>query len=107
MTRMILTAAAALGLAASAPSIVSAAPYSVDVRQADIQQRIDAGLRSGQLTSREAARLRGDYRTIAELEKTYRETGPGLTMSERRDLQLRLDRLSRQIFAYRNNSKYR
>jgi hypothetical protein len=87
---------AGLGIAATAlPTAASAAPWqNVNQRQAAIEHRIDQGVRNGRLNQREAVRLRSEYRQIAQLENRYRRSGGGLSASERRDLDQRLDRLS-------------
>ncbi|MFV0625107.1 hypothetical protein ACBY01_14005 [Sphingomonas sp. ac-8] len=86
---------AGLGIATAAlPTAASAAPWtSVNQRQAVVEQRIDQGIRSGRLTRREAVNLRSEYRQIAQLENRYRRSGGGLSVSERRDLDTRIDRL--------------
>jgi len=104
---------AGLGMAASAvPAVASAAPayghpgygapmqagwQSINQRQDRLWARIDQGVHSGSLTRREAAQLRSQFNTIAQLEARYRRTAPGLTMAERRDLDRRFDALSARI----------
>lgn len=67
----------------------------INVRQANLDRRIDVGVRNGQLSRREAARLRGEFGALARLEANYRRGG--LTAWERNDLDRRFDRLSAQI----------
>lgn len=69
----------------------------INQRQRMLDNRIDAGVRSGRLTFREAVRLRSEFRDIAQLEMRYRRGG--LTLWERRDLDRRFDRLETQLFA--------
>ncbi|MFZ3485487.1 hypothetical protein [Sphingomonas sp. 3-13AW] len=87
---------ASLGIAATAlPTAASAAPWqNVNQRQTSIERRIDQGIRTGQLDRREAVRLRTELRQISQLENRYRRSGGGLSVSERRDLDQRLDRLA-------------
>jgi hypothetical protein len=91
----------AIALAASASLAAFSAPalaqtwMSIDSRQQMLDQRIDSGIRSGQLTPPEAARLRAEFRDIASLEARYR--AGGLSDWERRDLDRRFDALSAQI----------
>ena len=93
-----LIAASALAVTAGA---ASAQPYrgdrwmSVNERQANLDRRIDRGLETGQLTRREAFRLRQEFRDIARLEYRYRANG--LSNWERADLDRRFDRLSAQL----------
>lgn len=87
---------AGLGIATAAlPTAASAAPWqSVNQRQASIERSIDQGVRNGRLTRREAVNLRAEYRQIAQLENRYRRSGGGISASERRDLDNRLNRLA-------------
>lgn len=68
---------------------------NINQRQARLDQRIDQGVRSGQLTRGEAQRLRSEYREIARIENRYRRGG--LSNWERADLDRRFDRLAMQI----------
>jgi len=78
---------------------------SINERQARLDQRIDRGLRSGQLTRNEAYRLRSEFRRIAYLENRYRSNG--LSSWERADLDRRFDALSAQIrFERRDGDRY-
>ena len=70
---------------------------SINQRQADLYARIDAGVRSGDLSSYEASRLRRDFAQLNDMEYQYRRTGNGLTADERRDLDSRFDQLSARI----------
>jgi len=68
---------------------------SLEDRKLALDARIDAGIRSGQLTSGEAANLRDDFDDIAAVEASYRIDG--LSPSERADLSRRFDDLSARI----------
>lgn len=68
---------------------------SINVRQANLDRRIDQGVRNGGLSRREATRLRSDFNGLLRLEANYRRGG--LTAWERTDLDRRFDRLSAQI----------
>jgi hypothetical protein len=101
---------AGLGIAAATIPAASAQYggwQGINQRQAQLDRRIDQGVRSGQLNRREAARLRDEFRGIASLEQRYRRSAPGLTMAERRDLDRRFDALSRKIRWERNDRNYR
>jgi hypothetical protein len=88
------------------PSIASAQPWqSIDARQANLERRIDQGVRHGDLTRPEAMRLRGEFRDLARLERQYRRDG--LSPWERRDLDRRFDRLSNRIYAERHDNQDR
>ena len=91
-----------LAMAVAASALAMAAPASaqgwqpINQRQANLDQRIDVGVRNGSLTRPEAFRLRAEFNDLARLEARYRSTN-GLSMSERADLDRRFDALSAQI----------
>lgn len=79
-----------------APHAVSHGAWqSINARQANLDRRIDRGLRNGQLSRREATRLRGEFNGLLRLEANYRRGG--LTGWERADLDRRFDRLAANI----------
>ena len=78
---------------------------SINRRQANLDRRIDVGVRNGSLTRREAASLRREFNNIARLESRYRRNG--LNRWEMADLDRRFDQLSRQIRAERNDHQTR
>lgn len=90
---------AGLGLAAaSIPAAATAAPWqSINQRQANLQSRINQGVRNGALNRNEASRLRTRFANLNRLEYRYRRTGGGLSTWERRDLDQRFNVLSRSI----------
>jgi hypothetical protein len=99
--------AAAFGSFAAAPASANPHGYGHDrgygyergdrpnVSEREIARRIEMGERTGQLTRREAWRLRSELRNINRLEAEYR--WDGLNWRERADLDRRLDFLSRQV----------
>ena len=102
-----------LALAAAASALALAAPASaqmwqpINQRQANLDARIDAGVRDGSLTRPEAARLRGALNDLSRLETSYRYSGGALSLSERADLDRRFNGLSSQIRDQRNDDQYR
>lgn len=103
---LILAAAAASVMAMAAPA--SAAPWqSINQRQANLEQRIDQGVRDGSLTRAEASRLRAEFNDLSRLEARYRYSGGGLSLQERVDLDRRFDALSSQIRFERNDRQDR
>jgi hypothetical protein len=68
---------------------------SINQRQAQLDRRIEQGVRTGSLSRREATRLRSDFNSLARLEASYRRGG--LSSWERADLDRRFDRLEAQI----------
>lgn len=109
---------AGLGIAVSAVpmSAAIAAPdrapafqswQNINARQANLYRRIDQGVRSGQLSRSEAARLRNEFASLNRLEAQYRRSRPGLTIAERRDLDRRFDALSARIRYQKNDREHR
>ncbi|WP_431471020.1 hypothetical protein [Sphingosinithalassobacter sp. LHW66-3] len=104
---------AGIGMAATAiPAAAIAAPapqqwQNINQRQANLDRRIDMGVRNGSVTRQEAVRLRQQFRALERIEAQYRRSRPGLTMAERRDLDRRFDALSRQIRIERNDRQVR
>ena len=106
MKKLLLLAAAAGMLAVSAPA--NAAPWdngNINARQAELNGRIDAGIRDGSLTRTEALNLRAQSRQIAFLERRYHYNG--LSFGERRDLDRRLDQLAQNIRYERHDAETR
>lgn len=77
---------------------------NINQRQAELDRRIDQGVRRGTLTRSEAARLRAEFRQIAQLERRYRANG--LSMRERADLDARFDRLATRIRWEQRDNQY-
>lgn len=65
-------------------------------RRADLEARIDIGVRDGSISYAEANRLRTDYDGLVQLEARYAADGR-LTVQERADLRDRYQRLSQQV----------
>ncbi len=91
MAKLILGVAAGLLSAA-----VSVPAGTVDARQCEQRARIHRGVRSGELTRLEAARLAAGEAAIRAEERLYRADGY-LGPRERADLQRDLSRQSRAI----------
>ncbi|MBL8772661.1 MAG: hypothetical protein JNK30_14860 [Phenylobacterium sp.] len=98
MKTLILPLAVATALTAGA---ATAQPYgwgsarSIDERQDMLMHRIDRGEATGQLTRREAYRLKMEFNAIARLEARYRYNG--LSRWEANDLMQRLDNLQHSV----------
>jgi hypothetical protein len=75
---------------------------SINQRQRNLDARIDAGIRRGDISRREAYRLRAEFQEIANLEARYRRSN-GLDRRERADLDRRFDRLSYMVQAERRD----
>ncbi|MCS6622946.1 hypothetical protein N0B44_08500 [Roseibacterium beibuensis] len=65
-------------------------------RRADLDARIDAGVRDGSISRYEADRLRDDYDALVQLETRYAADGR-MTTAERRDLRDRYRTLSQRV----------
>ncbi|MNH53375.1 hypothetical protein D3C73_50640 [compost metagenome] len=70
-------------------------------RKYNLDRRIDQGVRTRQLSSREASRLKGELNSLVRLERQYQQGG--LTRWERQDLDRRYDRLSAKVRYERND----
>ncbi|MFZ2028968.1 MAG: hypothetical protein WAU68_01555 [Vitreimonas sp.] len=104
MKKLLAMAVAASALALAAPASAQAW-QNINQRQAQLDSRIDAGVRDGSLTRQEAFRLRGEFNDLARLEARYRVDG--LSYGERADLDRRFDALSSQIRYQRNDGQDR
>lgn len=104
-TLTLIAATTASVLALSAGTAAAQGWTSINERQANLDARIDAGVRSGDLTRVEARELRDAFSGVAELEARYR--ADGLSAWERTDLERRFDALSSRIRYDRNDSQTR
>ena len=85
-----------LAQTATPPAKDPAATPGVDKRQANQQQRIDQGVKSGELTGKEAARLEKGQERIQTMEDKAKADGK-VTPKERERLQKAENRESRRI----------
>ena len=74
----------------------------VNARQHHQRDRIKQGVRSGELTRREARHVAGDQRDIRQLERAYKSDG-SLTTKERRDLRHEQNQASRDIYRQKHD----
>ncbi len=74
---------------------------SINQRQRQIDNRIDAGRSDGSISRAEGARLRAEFDYLVRLEANYRRGG--LSNAERRDLDRRFDRLEGRVVAERRD----
>lgn len=82
------------------------APNQVDNREANQQQRTANGLRSGQMTSGEAARTnRNQSNTAQQVHNERTANGGALTGQERRQANRQENRNSRQIYNEKHNNR--
>jgi hypothetical protein len=106
MKRFLLPLLAATAIGVSIPAVAGAQTWmSINQRQAELDRRIDVGVRSGQLTPAEAARVRAEFQDILRLEANYRRDG--LSYQERAELDRRFDMLENRVIAERRDDQRR
>lgn len=96
---LLISVLAALALpvyAQTAPAKDPAATPGIDKRQAEQQKRIDQGVKSGQLTQKEAARLEKGQERVQKMEDKAKADGK-VTAKERARIQRAQDGQSRHI----------
>ncbi|MCW5823753.1 MAG: hypothetical protein KIT34_13190 [Cyanobacteria bacterium TGS_CYA1] len=77
--------------------------YGVNNRQQRQQNRIQSGVQSGTLTSKEAARLTRQQNALARQEARYRASGNGLSRKERVRLEREQNQISQNIHRQAND----
>ncbi|MGD9561444.1 MAG: hypothetical protein AB7F88_05270 [Pyrinomonadaceae bacterium] len=77
--------------------------FNVNGRQHNQRQRIGQGVRSGELTVRETARLTREQVQIRRMENRFRTSGDGLSNRERVRLQRELNQSSRHIYRQKHD----
>ena len=103
MKKIVISLLAVSTMAVAAAPAMAAPWQSVNQRQANIEWRIEQSQRAHRISPREARNLKAQLRDIARLEIRYRDSRPGLTQWERRDLDQRLNTLSQRIRYERND----
>ena len=85
--------------AATAPAVADYRTYDdgINERLDRLEQRIERGRQSGELTRYEYGRLRNEMRLIARDERAFRADGH-LSWPERQHLQARVDAVSRAVY---------
>lgn len=101
-TSMILSGLAALSLAAAA--FAEPATPNIDKRQIHQEKRIQQGVRSGQLTPEEAARLEKQQKKIQNAEDAAKADGK-VTAQERKKLHKMQDNASENINRKKHNAR--
>jgi len=86
---------------------MAAGAAEVDRRERRQQERIAEGVRSGELTPRETARLeRKEARIHREIERDRAANGGTLTPAERRRINRQQIRVSRQIYREKHDAQH-
>lgn len=80
---------------------------NINSRQRHQEVRIRQGIRSGELTRREAARLEAREGRIRAQEYRYRTSGGSFTPRERAKIQHRLNHTSRDIYRQKHDRQNR
>lgn len=101
--RTIFTAAVLM----SAAAIAAPAQAGINQRQAHQQQRIYNGVRTGELTSREASRLERQQEHIDRVEARDRASGGGLSGRERAQIAHLQNHASRNIYRQKHDAQER
>lgn len=78
----------------------------VNARQHHQRERIQQGVRSGELTRRETRQVAAGQRDIRQLERAYKSDGT-LTGAERHDLRHEQNQASREIYRQKHDEKSR
>lgn len=102
MKNVMLAAIATSALMGIGSAAQAQAWNSIENRARDLDPRIYAGIRSGQITEAEATRLRSDVRDVVRLEQRY--SAGGLDYRERADLDRRWETISSRVYAERHDS---
>src|SRR5947207_11232467 len=84
-----------------------AGSHGINSREYREQQRINQGIRSGELTRREAVRLEEGMARIRTDERFARMTGGGISSRERARLERELNRESRGIYRQKHDGQDR
>ncbi len=103
ITAITAAVAGALALAIAAPAM---ADTLIDQRQANQEQRIDQGVRSGALTAAEAARLERGQARIERMESRALADGR-MTPQERRRIMHAQDVQSHHIYRQKHDRQHR
>jgi len=97
---------AALAALAILPAAAQSATPRVDQRQANQEARIEQGVKSGELTKKEAARLKAGQARVAAKEAKAKEDGK-VTAGERARLEHAQDKQSRRIAKQKHDKQER
>ena len=102
-TMIALIIAALPGIAFAQSTDTKSTPR-IDKRQAEQQQRIDQGVKSGQLTGKEAARLEKGQDRIQKMENKAMADGK-MTKKERAKIEKAQDRESKKIYREKHDKQ--
>lgn len=103
---MTLAMVAVLVMAAQVADAAGTRDPRVNARQHNQRDRIQQGVRMGELTGREARRLAEGQRDVRQLERAYKSDGI-LTSRERADLHHEQNQTSRDIYRQKHDAQDR
>jgi len=103
MASVFFVALFVLGISA----VAMAGPRGINHREYREQQRINQGIRSGELTRHEAVRLEEGLAKIRTDERFDRMSGGGINRRERAQLNRELNRESRAIYHQKHDGQER
>jgi hypothetical protein len=102
----LLTLCAPAAFSQSGTPTVEKKPATIHQRKENQQDRIAQGVKSGQLTPRETAKLERQQRSINKEERHMRKADNGhLTPADRRALNRRQNRASRNVYRKKHNAR--
>ena len=101
-----VVAVAALIFAISTPVLAEPQSSGIDKREHKQKERINQGVESGQLTKKEARRLRHEQKRIKAKEEAMKLDGT-LTKGERKELQQDLNKASEHIAEQKHDAQTR
>ncbi len=103
-TKTVLSIGSAALLMATAAYAAPTADPGIQKREQNQEKRIDQGVKSGQLTPREAGKLERQQARIRQNESRMKSDGK-LTRKERRKLTKEQNRASRNIYRKKHNNR--
>lgn len=92
-------------LLAAALFIPAASAQRIEKRKDLQDERIDKGRESGQLTKKEAVRLRARQKNLNQQVREDRRDGGGMTAAERAKIEKRQDNLSKDIYKQKHDAQ--
>ena len=101
-----IVAVAALIVAFSTPVLAEPQSPNIDKREHNQKERIKQGVESGQLTKKEARRLRHEQKRIKAKEEAMKSDGT-LTKGERKELHQDLNKASDHIAEQKHDAQTR
>ena len=100
MKNFFTTAAAIIALAA--PAVMG---QRIENRKDEQKARIEEGKKSGELTKKEAARIKARERDLNKQIREDRKDGGGMTAAERAKIEKRQDNISKDIYKQKHDEQ--